>query len=120
MEILTFDELKEKRAKGLLASEKAILQKYDTYLTLKKMVARINTEPLDVVNYYPTARRLGAILRELTAGHANTIFQYYADHIDPTAEGDARCFRMECHQLAEQLKELDRRRAARCRLKIVK
>ncbi len=120
MEILTFEELERKRAEGLMASEKAIHQRYDTYRALKKMVAQINTQPLDVANYYPTAKQLGLMLREMTTGCANTVFQYFADHIDPSVKGDVRCFRMECRQLAEHIRELDHRRAARNSLKIVK
>jgi hypothetical protein len=120
MECLTLEGLKQKRAEGLLASEKAIQRKYDTYQDVKKILTEINTKPLDVVNYYPTARRLGLMLREMTTGYANTIFHYFADHIDPLVKGDVRCFRMECFQLAEQLKELDHRRLTRCGLKIIK
>lgn len=120
MQILTFEELQQKRAEGLMASEQAIHQKNDIYRELKRLVAQINTGPLDVMNYYPTAKRLGLMLREMTRGHHNTIFHYFADHIDPTVKGDVRCFRMECRQLAEHIKELDQRRAAKRRLKVVK
>lgn len=120
MQILTFEELQQKRAEGLMASEEAIHQKYNTYRELKRLVAEINAGPLDVMNYYPTAKRLGLMLREMTCGHCNTIFHYFADHIDPTQKGDVRCFRMECRQLAEQMRELDQRRLARHQLKVVK
>jgi uncharacterized protein YicC (UPF0701 family) len=120
MQILTFEELQQKRAEGIMASVQAIHQKYDIYRELKRLVAQINSGPLDVMNYYPTAKRLGVMLREMTSGYNNTIFHYFADHIDPAAKGDVRCFRMECRQLAEQIKELDQRRTAKGRLKVVK
>lgn len=120
MQILTFEELMQKRTEGLIESEKAILQKYDTYRALKRMVDEINTGPLDVVDYYATATRLGALLHEMAAGFTHTIFHYFADYIDPAQKGDVRCFRMECCELAQQMKELDRWRAKRHCLKSVK
>ena len=120
MENLTIDDLKRKRAEGLIASEKAILQKHLTYSELKKIVKKINAGPLDVGEYYPAAKRLGDILREMSTGYSNTVFHYFADYIDPSAKGDVRCFRMECQQLAEEIRELDNRRAKRRGLKVIK
>ena len=120
MDNLTIEDLKKKRAEELLASEKAILQNNLTYRELKKIVHRINAEPLDVAEYYHAARRLGEVLHEMATGHTNTVFHYFADHIDPSRKGDVRCFRMECLELAQQIKELDDRRAKNRRLRVVK
>lgn len=120
MQILTFEELKQRQAEGWRASEKAVRQKYGTYQEIKRLVRMINTGPLDVAEYYGVAMRLGALLHDIKAGFCNTIFHYFADQIDPVRKGDARCFRMECLQLADQIRELDQRRALRHRLTIVK
>lgn len=119
MQLLTFDDLKQKWAESLLASEKAIYQRYPTYRELKRLVHRINTQSLDVAEYYPTAVRLGSMLRDISFGFSNTLFHYFADHIDPGKKGDVRCFRMECQQLSEQLAELDQHRASRGCLRII-
>ena len=120
MDNLTIEDLKKKRAEGLRASEKAVIQKNITYRELKKIVRKINDETIDVAEYYLAARRLGEILQEMATGYPDTVFHYFADHIDPSKKGDVRCFRMECRELAQQLKELDDRRAKNRCLKIVK
>jgi hypothetical protein len=83
-------------------------------------VNRINTDALDVADYYSTAVRLGEMLKEISAGYANSIFRYFADHIDPCENGDVRCFRMECRQLSEHLKELDQLRSDQRPLTVIK
>jgi hypothetical protein len=120
MSNLTFDDLRKKRAEGLIASEKAINHCYHTYQDLKRLINEINSGSLDVADYYSTAMRLGNMLREISAGYDNTIFNYFADHLDPGQKGDVRCFRMECRQLSEELKTLDQLRAKQRQLTIVK
>lgn len=120
MQILTFEELQQRQAEGWMTSEKAVRKRYSTYREIKQLLRNINTRPLDVADYYTVAMRLGGLLHEMKAGFCNTIFHYFADQIDPGRNGDARCFRMECVQLAEQIKVLDHRRAEGHRLTIVK
>ncbi|MDA8138847.1 MAG: hypothetical protein M0036_09355 [Desulfobacteraceae bacterium] len=120
MQILTFEELKQKQAEGMAASQKAAAQNHDLYRAIKQLVRQINAEPLDVADYYPVASRLGKLLNEIKSGFNDTIFHYFAEQIDPSQNGDVRCFRMECRQLAEQIEELDRFRVQRHRLTLVK
>ncbi len=120
MQILTLDELRQQREEALKASEAAIRQHYAVYLTLKNRVARINAGPLDVADYYAAATGLAAQLSQLSQGAEVTIFHYFAECIDPGRKGDARCFRMECFELASQMRELDRWRASRHRLRSIK
>jgi hypothetical protein len=120
MQILTIDELRRKQAEAWMASQQAVARRYGTYQAIKRLIDQINAGPLDVSEYYPVANRLGGLLNEIKAGFRDTIFHYYADQIDPAQKGDVRCFRMECDQLSEQLKELDRLRAQQHRLRLVK
>ena len=120
MHHITLEELLQRRTKSMLGSEQAIRQQTDTYRMLKQMVDQINGNPLDVGDYYHTALRLSALLGQMTRGGEDTIFHYFAEQIDPGKYGDVRCFRMECRDLAEQIKAIDQWRAARRRLKRIK
>ena len=118
--ILSTEELKRRWVEGLAASEAAVHQCYPVYRKIKRLVEKINSSEVDVADYYPTAVELGSLLKEMTSGYSNTVFHYYADHIDPRKKGDVRCFRMECRQLLEHCKELERHRALQQRLHVIK
>lgn len=117
---LSKDDLEQKWAKSLMASERAVECRHTAYCDLKRLVRRINAGSIDVADYYTTAVHLGARLSEMSSGYGNTVFHYFAEQIDPRKNGDARCFRMECRQLSEQFEELDRRRAASRPLRVIK
>jgi hypothetical protein len=117
---LSTEELKQRWAHALMVSESAIHQRYRAYLELKRLVERVNAGSMDVSDYYPTAVHLGTMLQEISSGFTNTVFHYFAEHIDPRKKGDVRCFRMECRQLSEHFRELDRRRAAGRNFRIIK
>jgi hypothetical protein len=114
------DDLEQKWAASLMASERAIHHRYTAYCDLKRLLEKINTGSIDVADYYLTAVDLGARLSEISCGYGNTVFHYFAEQIDPRKNGDVRCFRMECRQLSEQFEELDRRRANRRPLRVIK
>jgi hypothetical protein len=116
----TLDELKQKRESDLMGSAEAIGRQTDLYRELKALVHEINNSPLDVGDYHKTATRLGALLIKMTNGVGSTIFHYFAEHIDPDKAGDVRCFRFECLDLAEQMRQLEQWRAERHRLKRIK
>ena len=118
--ILSTEDLKRRWVECLAASEAAVHQSYPVYRKMKRLVENINSTAVDVADYYPTAVELGSLLREMTYGYSNTAFHYYADHIDPRKNGDVRCFRMECRQLLEHCKELERHRALQQRLRVIK
>jgi len=120
MHRFTLEELKRKRDADLSGSLRAIREHGDTYRELKRLIGEINSGPLDVADYHRTATRLGRMLVTLTNGTGSTIFHYFAEHIDPGKAGDVRCFRLECRDLAEQIKQLEQWRAARYRLKRIK
>ncbi len=116
----TLDELKQKRERDLMGSVQAIGRHADLYRELKALVHQINNRPLDVGEYHKTATRLGAMLVSMTNGVGSTIFHYFAEHIDPDKAGDVRCFRFECRDLAEQMRQLEQWRAEKHRLRRVK
>lgn len=116
----TLEELMRKRDVALSGSVRAIREHGGTYRELKRLVNQINSQPLDVGDYHRTATRLGAMLFSLTRGSGGTIFHYFAEHIDPAKAGDVRCFRLECRDLADQIRQLDQWRAERQQLKRIK
>jgi hypothetical protein len=117
---LTVAQLKERREKALIHSEEALLKHTETYRQLKRMVNEINTNPLDISQYHKTAVRMSALLKELIRVNTQTVFDYYYCNIDPQQMGDVRFFRCQCLDLAEQIIELDRWRAKRHHLTLVK
>jgi hypothetical protein len=118
MQALTIGDLRKKRINALRMSEKAIREHVAAYHEIKTMVREINTGPLDIALYYQTASRLGMLLTRLA--YRGTIFQYFAEQIDPRKNGDVRYFRAQCLDLNEQLKELDRWRTKKHHLRRVK
>jgi hypothetical protein len=121
MQTYTLEELKKKREADLMGSERAIREHGATYCEIKALIQEINSRLLDVGEYHRTATRLGAMLVKMSRGiGGNTIFTYFAEHIDPGRSGDVRCFRLECRDLAEQIRHLEQWRAERHRLKRIK
>jgi hypothetical protein len=120
MNQFTLEDLKQRRLATLSASEQAIRRQADTYQALKRLVHDINARTLDVAEYYRTASRLGGLLLQLACGADQTIFHYFAEHIDPGRHGDVRCFRLECRDLEQQIKELEQWRAVCHQLKRIK
>lgn len=120
MHPITLEDLKQRRLQTLMGSEQAVRRKADTYRILKRLVQDVNARPLDVGDYYQTASRLGSLLLQMACAGDHTIFQYFAEHIDPGRHGDARFFRLECRDLERQLGELERWRTSRRQLKRIK
>ena len=116
----SLDDLEKKWAQCLLASEKAVGKRYRVYSDIKRLVRRVNMGLVDVADHYATAVELGTMLGKISSDCGPTVFFYFAEQIDPRKKGDMRCFRMECRQLAKQLKELDRRRMGRGPLRVIK
>jgi hypothetical protein len=120
MQRLTIEDLQRRRQKALRGAAQAILKRRSTYLELKKLIHAINSQPLDVADYYLTASRLAALLGRMRTDGGETIFDYFAEHIDPHKCGEAVNFRIECRDLDEQLKSLEAWRARQHRLRRVK
>ena len=116
----TLEELKQKRVEALVGSEHAILRHHDTYRALKHLLRDINSGPVDVADYYRTASRLAVLLREMSEGPGQNIFQLFATQVDPAKGGRARWFRLACLDLEEHVRDIERWRAGKSRLRIVK
>ncbi|WP_054029930.1 hypothetical protein [Desulfatitalea tepidiphila] len=116
----TLEELKQKRVEALVGSEHAILRHHDTYRALKHLLRDINSGPVDVSDYYRTASRLAMLLREMSEGPGQNIFQLFATQVDPAKGGRARWFRLACLDLEEHVRDIERWRAGKSRLRIVK
>jgi hypothetical protein len=117
---IRLDALKQKHAESLDRSEHAIGSNPAIYREIKSLLDRILSEPLDVSEYYGTARRLAELVKCLNPANADTIFPYYLSNIDPNRNGDVRYFRYICRDLAQQLRMLDNRRIEKCKLRLVK
>ena len=116
----TLEELRQKRKEALVGSEQAILKHRTTYQALKHLLHDINSGPVDISDYYRTAKRLVEMLKEMSEGVDRTIFHLFATQIDPAKGGDARWFRLACLDLAEHVKDIERWRAAKTGLRVVK
>lgn len=120
MQRLTIEDLQRRRQRALMGAAQAIRKRPPAYLELKKLVHAINSRPLDVADYYLTASHLAALLGSMRIDGGETIFDYFAEHIDPRKYGEAVNFRVECRDLDEQLKSLEEWRARQHRLRRVK
>jgi len=116
----TLEELRRKRDEALSGSEQAILKHRSTYQSLKHLLQDINSGPVDVSEYYPTASKLLAMLKEMSEGADRTIFHLFEKQIDPAKGGNARWFRLSCLDLAEHVRDIERWRAAKSGLRRVK
>jgi hypothetical protein len=116
----TLEDLRRRRDEALLGSEQAIRKHRSTYQALKHLLHDINSGPVDISEYYRTASRLLAMLKKMSEGADPTIFQHFETEIDPARGGNARWFRLACLELAEHLKEIERWRAVKSGLRLVK
>ena len=116
----TLEELKKRRLLVLTCSEEAVYARPRTYGRLKARIRAIIEAPVDVDAYYPRAMDLASLLRELSSPGKSTIFDHFCRRIDPTKEGCARFFRMDCRDLKAHLDDLDAWRMARKRIRLIK
>ena len=117
---LTVKELEKRRADALLGSEKVAMGRPAVYRQVKRMLNDINSSPVDVADYYKTARKLSDLLAALSNAGNRTLFAYYVQQIDPSRSGDPRYFRWECRDLAAQLDGLEKWSAKRHNLRVIK
>lgn len=120
MIMYTLEELRKKRDETLSGSEQAILKHRKTYRDFKHLLNNINNGPVDISEYYQTASRLLGMLKEMSQGADRTVFRLFENQVDPSKEGSARWFRLTCLDLAEHVRDIERWRAAKLGLRIVK
>ena len=103
----SLEELERRRVRSLIVSEKAVAEHPDIYREIKKMALEVISTPIDIGDYYKTARKLSELLEKMAQTDANSLFYYFAKSIDPLKCGRAMYFRADCLDLWEQLKCID-------------
>jgi hypothetical protein len=103
----SLEELKQRRARSLVVSEKAVTEYPDVYRDIKKMVLAVIQTPIEIGDYYKTARKLADLLSKLAQTDEGSLFYYFAKSLDPLKCGRAMYFRADCLDLWEQLKCID-------------
>jgi hypothetical protein len=117
---LTIADLQQKWLDGLMISEEAVSRNADTYREMKKLLNIINSEPVDIGDYYRIASELGEMLHTLANDKREVIFRHFAERIDPRKNADVRSFRFECIDLSRQLSDLEQWRRNRRQLRIIR
>lgn len=115
----SLEELEQRRTRSLMVSEKAVCKYPDLYREIKKMVMGVIQSPLDIGDYYKTARGIAERLEKLAQTDAGSLFYYFAKSIDPLKCGRAMYFRADCLDLAEQLKCIDEWRTRKHHIRVV-
>ncbi|MGB9499169.1 MAG: hypothetical protein ACKVE4_05335 [Dissulfuribacterales bacterium] len=115
----TMEELKKRRSESLRISEKAISEHPNEYREIKTLVSEILSKPVDIGDYYKTARKLAGLLEKMIKTETVSIFYYYYKNIDPRKSGQARYFRANCLDLYEQLKYVNELRIDRRKMRLI-
>jgi len=115
----SLEELERRRARSLLVSEKAVMEYPDVYREIKKLVLHVIQTPIEIGDYYQTARKLSGLLLKLAQTDANSLFYYFAKSIDPLKCGRAMYFRADCLDLREQLKCIDEFRISSHHIRLI-
>lgn len=115
----SLEELEQRRIRSLTVSEKAVCEHPDLYREIKKIILHVLQSPLDIGDYYKTARRLAELLEKMAQTDADSLFYYFAKSIDPVKCGRAMYFRADCLDLAEQLQCIDEWRVRKHHIRVV-
>jgi uncharacterized protein YwqG len=117
--IPTIEELTRKRMEALTVSEKAIVEHPLEYREIKKLIQYIISKTIDIEDYYATAKNLSRLLGKMTESGDQSIFYYYYTNIDPRQKGQARYFRANCLDLAQQLQCIDHMRQSKRHIRVI-
>ncbi|RJP94600.1 MAG: hypothetical protein C4518_03155 [Desulfobacteraceae bacterium] len=115
----TLEELERRRVRSLMVSEKSVAEHPDVYREIKKIVRDVISSPVDIGDYYKTARKLSELLREMAKTDAISLFYYFAKSIDPLQCGRAMYFRADCLDLWEQLRCIDELRVSLHHIRLI-
>ncbi len=111
-------DLERKRLEYFQRSEQAIRDKSSQFCEITKILNHVDSNIVDIGEYFQLASVLASLLKEMGTG---TIFyHYYFKNIDPNKYGRARYFRPICRDLLQQIGELNKWRAAKRQLTVVK
>ena len=115
----SLEELERRRIRSLMVSEKAVSEYPDVYREIKKLVLYVIQTPIEIGDYYKTARKLAELLEKIAKSDANSLFYYFAKSIDPLKCGRAMYFRADCLDLWEQLKCIDELRIREHHIRLI-
>ena len=115
----SLEELERRRVRSLMVSEKAVMEYPDVYREIKKLVRHVISSPVDIGDYYKTARKLSELLKKMALTDANSLFYYFYKSIDPMQCGRAMYFRADCLDLWEQLKYIDELRIRKHHIRLI-
>jgi len=102
-----------------MASEKAVAEYPDVYREIKKMVLEVIQTPVEIGDYYKTARKISELLEKMAKIDASSLFDYFSTSIDPLKCGRAMYFRADCVDLWEQLKCIDELRIKKHHIRLI-
>ncbi len=105
--ILTREILEDRWNRFLVCSEAAIRKHPELFREIKRHLESVFSRSIDVSEYYPLARKLSEMLRELGRHHEESIFAYFGTHLDPQQAGDPRYFRAMCLDLIQQIQQIE-------------
>ena len=115
----TIEELNKRRLESLTVSEKAVIEHPDEYREIKKIIRYIIAKPVDIEEYYSTAKKLTRLLGKMCESGKQSIFYYYYTNIDPQQKGQARYFRTNCIDLEQQLQCIDQMRHRKHHIRVI-
>ncbi|MDM8517860.1 hypothetical protein QUF76_16820 [Desulfobacterales bacterium HSG16] len=116
--IINRKDLEKKRVEYFQRSERAILNKTSQFCEITKILNHVNSNIVDIGEYVELASALASLLKEM--GKGTIFYHYYYKNIDPTQYGRARYFRPICRDLFQQITELNKWRAAKRHIKVIK
>lgn len=114
---LTKKDLERLRQECYWRSERAINEQPGQYRKIRDMLDYVLSHQIDINDYFCLARELSESLRAMGKG---TVFHYFHENIHPNKNGRARYFRAECMDLLVQIHELNKWRAGKRKLTVVK
>jgi len=115
----SLEELEKRRIRSLVASAKAVSEYPGVYREIKKMVLEVIQTPVEIGDYYKTARKISGLLEKMAKIDASSLFYYFSKSIDPLKSGRAMYFRADCVDLWEQLKYIDELRIQKQHIRLI-
>ncbi|MCP4749277.1 MAG: hypothetical protein GY866_00145 [Proteobacteria bacterium] len=112
------EDLEQTRLDCLSQSEQAVCDHPREFREIKNVLTYILNNQIDINEYFETARSLAELLKKM--GEDTIFFQYFHENIHPRQLGRARFLRILCADLFEQIINLNKWRASKKNLTLVK
>ena len=116
----TVAELECRWQKALESTRKAVSHHPDCYRELKKRVADIIDQPLDIREYMPAVEKVLSLLKSLDPEKHGSIFDLFSERLKPSSVCQVALLRVECKDLLAHLKVFDEWRMVANRLRVIK